>query len=363
MRLALALSAPALLALAAAAAPTGCLPGDTRPEPASILLTVETSAASRDGVKTADGWEITFERGLVSIGDAALDGDACNAYANARYERVFSAPTTGAQKLSLVYGLGQCSLRLRLRSPSSDALLGEGASARDLAALREPGTDAWSAKVAGTSGGKGGPMSGFSGQGGVNGTALRVVGHARKGGIEKRFAWSFRGNVTLKDCGSAAEDGGVTTSLDLHGGDVREIPVTLAPEELFRLREGAEGLAFEPFAAADANDDGTVTLDELAAVVAPAAADADAGPGEMNDAGKASGHDAGGKDGGAHDGGGQHAAGGKDAGGASAAAAGAWTAGAGATTLGDLVYLTLAPRTVLVKGATCQVDRQRRGGG
>ena len=267
MRLAFAITVPAILAASVAAAPAGCLPGDTRPDPASLLLAVDTSAASRDGVTTADGWAVSFDRVLVGLGDASLDGSACNAYANARYDRVFSAPAEGAQKLSLVYGLGQCALRLRLRSPSSDTLLGLGVTSGDVATLRTPGTDAWYAQLAATSGGRDGPTSG------LGGTALLVVGQARKGDLAKRFSWSFRGSITLRECGIATEDGGVTTALDLHGGEVLDLPITLAPEELFRLAEGSEGLLFDPFAAADADDDGAITLAELAGVAAPATAE------------------------------------------------------------------------------------------
>jgi hypothetical protein len=349
MRLALALSVPALLA-AAAAAPAGCLPGDTRPEPATVVLTVESSPAGVGGVTTADGWSLVFDRVLAAIGDAALDNDSCNAYGNAGYDRVFSGTVGGAQKLSTVYGLGTCALRLRLRSPSSSALVTDGVSPSDVAALRAPGTDPWVAKATPPSSHNGRMSSGPP----ENGTALLVVGHASKDGVTKRFTWSFRGSVTLRACGDAGNDGGVTTDLDLKGGDLIDIPITLAAEELFRLAEGAGGLLFEPFAAADANHDGAITLDELAAVPAPSG-----NLGGPEDAGSL---DAGAFDAGAHDGGapdaGEHNAGDADAG-----DAGAWVTSPTAATLADLVYLTLAPQTVLVRGASCQVSRGGRGGG
>src|SRR6185503_16712943 len=101
------------------------------PTPALIHLTARASGAVKDGVSTADGWQLSFERLLVGLGSASLEGSAggsaCVSYADARYDRLFDFAALGApQKLSEVYGLGACSLWFRLRSPSTDALLEQG---------------------------------------------------------------------------------------------------------------------------------------------------------------------------------------------------------------------------------------------
>jgi hypothetical protein len=312
MRPTTALPLLAIAVAAAAALPVACLPGDTRPEPASVWLGFESSGASRADFATDDGWSVTFERALVDLGSAQLANDSCNDYADTSYDRLFTA-APGVQKIAIVYGLGSCGLHLRLRSPSQGSLLGEGVTSADLEAMRVPALDAWTTRTA--------PVGGEGMHGGASatptprGTALFVRGTATRDGATKRFAWSFRGAVTLRDCGSATEDGGVTTNLELAGGDALTIPVTFAPEELFRVAGAHGGLSFDPFAGADADGDDVVTLDELEKAPPPGPVLADAG---------------------------------------------AWTSG---VKLGDLVYLTLAPQTVLVRGAKCQVDRSRRGGG
>ena len=65
-----------------------CLPADTRPTPASLVLTAEASAAMTAGVATSDGWQITFERLLMGVGRARLKSrgdtppyDDCTDYA------------------------------------------------------------------------------------------------------------------------------------------------------------------------------------------------------------------------------------------------------------------------------------------
>ena len=40
----------------------GCLPGDERPEPGSVLLNVKRSDAAADGFVTDDGWLAGFVR-------------------------------------------------------------------------------------------------------------------------------------------------------------------------------------------------------------------------------------------------------------------------------------------------------------
>src|SRR5262249_44121783 len=55
------------LTLAAALA-AACLPNDTRPEPAEIEFTASSSDATRQGLTTVDGYDISFERALIDVG-------------------------------------------------------------------------------------------------------------------------------------------------------------------------------------------------------------------------------------------------------------------------------------------------------
>ena len=93
------LSIVVLCALATATAPS-CLPVDTRPPPASVLVTVRGAAHIKEGIPAAslqDGWSITFDRFLISLGQAELQGDACTPYSDADYRRIFDGRTSSPQ--------------------------------------------------------------------------------------------------------------------------------------------------------------------------------------------------------------------------------------------------------------------------
>jgi hypothetical protein len=284
------LSAP----LAALAVVEACLPGDTRPEPAEIRVTFTPDG--QPSVVTADGWTVIFDRFLLSVGDVALSGDACNDYADTRYERLFDGVQGGSQKVSDVYGLGTCSVRFQLRTPGTDALLGVGVSEADLAAMREQLEDA----------------SGHMGR-----PAAIVQGHADKGSRHFTFTFAPRARLREHDCG-----GDAGAQLQLAGGNLLDRTIALSAAEILRggLQDDAP-LLFEPFASADINLDGHITLDELSTVMAPPD-DLDAG----TDAGI-----------GALDGG---------------------------STVADRLYARALPRLLTFDGKRCTVDsNQRRPGG
>jgi hypothetical protein len=252
-------SAAAALLLAA------CLPGDTRPPPAVVHLTVEPSPADTDGFTTTDGWQISFEKLLVSVGGAGfvahgiggrdMDDSACNDYSNAGYERLFDFTVKGRQKLSDLYGLGSCGIRVRLRAPGTDALLGEGVTPLELAFMRTSGTDAV-------------VTNGFR--------TASVRGSASRGAVTKGFEWSFRLGISLHGC-AAAGGVGFASDVVLAANEVVPLPVIVHAEELFRERASDDSpLRFDALGAADADGDQMITLDELAAVPGPLP-EADAG--------------------------------------------------------------------------------------
>ena len=248
----------ASLAGALGLALAACLPGDTRPQPAVVHLTVEPSPAIAAGVTTTDGWQISFERLLVSLGGAGLsargvggrgaDDTLCNSYAGAGYERLFDFTVGGQQKLSDIYGLGTCGVRLRLRSPGSDSLLGEGVTADDLAFMRVEGTDAII-----TSGRR----------------TVYLRGRATRGAVTKRFEWTFRVGVSLHGCAGAG-DVGFASDVVLTSNEVLPLPLIVHGEELFHASLADDSpLRFDPIAEADADGDQNITLDELADVAGP----------------------------------------------------------------------------------------------
>lgn len=262
------MSARVLFSLAPGAAAAllsmGCLPGDLRPTPAVIHFSAEPSAADTEGFTTVDGWHISFEKLLVGLGGAGVNGNEplCARYANGGYERLFDLTVPGKQKLSDVYALGTCSLRFRLRTPGSDALLGEGVTAADLDFMRVEDGDAVTPR-------------------GSKSVYLR--GRATREAVTRTFEWSFRMDFRLHDCASpgSLEDTGLASVINLRGGEDLSLSVKVHGEELFRERARDDSpLRFDAIAAADADGDQAITLDEL--LLAP-------GPEPEADAGLASG--------------------------------------------------------------------------
>lgn len=221
---------------------SSCLPGDTRPPPAHLLVTVTTAeggevAALRWG--TEDGWTITLDRVLLSVGNASLGGDDCNGYQGGSYGRILDMSVREAQKLSIVFGLGACELAYQLRPPTGGFLLGAGVTEADRDVMRAEGSDAWVSS---------------------KGTSLYVEGNAVRADRVKTFAWSFREQLRFRECA-------------LHGpalvaNEVRTVELRAHPEALFERFEDEPGnvLRFDPFAEADdqSDRDGAITLDELA---------------------------------------------------------------------------------------------------
>lgn len=246
------------LALAGAAA-VGCLPGDERPTPGSIEVTVESTAATRAPFATADGWTVTIARFVTAVGDVRLQGrqgsgeddGTCNDYAETRYERLFDfVAVDEREKVGLVYGLGTCNVAVRLQPPSDDPLIGTGATESDVARMRLRGSDDYADDER---------------------TSLFLQGSAIQEGRTLTFEWVFRRSYTLDRCPATSRDTPIS-QVELDGGESRRLGVEIRAEELFRRAPSDQSpLQFDLFAEADEVGDanGDVTLEELAAVEAP----------------------------------------------------------------------------------------------
>lgn len=241
-----------LVSLCVGASLLSCLPKDTRPPPSSVLVNVTPADSTTNGISaasTADGWEIAFDTFLVAVGEISLDGSSCSSYSEARYLRLFDALVPGTQKLSESFALGQCDFGFRVANAADDSLLASGARPQDLIFMRTPGTDSYA---------------------GLSGVSIYVQGHAQNQDAIKTFSWDFRQEVQSNECSNATDvgtvrglslvqNGAVTVDLEIHG------------ETLFEdsLQAASSALRFAPFADADTvsgNDDGEISLDELATV-------------------------------------------------------------------------------------------------
>ena len=69
----------AWLAIFIGASVFSCLPKDTRPPPSSVLVNVTSADSTVNGIaSTADGWSISFDAFLVSLGGISLQGSNCS---------------------------------------------------------------------------------------------------------------------------------------------------------------------------------------------------------------------------------------------------------------------------------------------
>jgi len=231
------------LALMPWVAPLSCLPEDNRPPPGRLVLTVSSEPEHTAAMVTADGWEITYNRFLLCLGHVRLDPGGpdrdCDPYAVAFYVRILDMLRSGPQTVATVHAVGQCQLGFSLWSPLERAVLGEGVSADDEELIRAVAGDAFVRS---------------------NGVVVHVAGVAAKLDRVVRFRWSFRQNLGYSGCGVVAFRTGATERVDLQ----------VRGTTLFRDPLDVTGttLRFDPYAMADTNADGDVTLEELEAVPA-----------------------------------------------------------------------------------------------
>jgi hypothetical protein len=223
------------LALLAASA---CLPTETRAPPGTLTVGIAAPGDSSESFESQDGWSVSLERTYASVGRVELTGDDCEAYSEAGYSRLLDLSSSEPQRVSLVYGLGSCSVSFAVGPPRWNTVLGDGIPAEVEERFRTPGNDGET-------------------EGGVS---LYVEGRARRADTVVRFAWPLRAQLALSDCrlGERADP------VVLSSGVEQALELRLDALELLRDPTGA--LLFEPFVAADESGDAEITLEELSAV-------------------------------------------------------------------------------------------------
>lgn len=245
---------PLALCIGLVAAPlglgnTGCLPGDTRPEPASVLVSTTPTEAMSHGFDTLDGYHVVFDVFLMALGNVNLDEDdaACNPYEDAGYDRLFDLRWANDEKVGTVWGLGTCELGFRMRSPSYEALVETNATKEDVSVMRVKGSDRFTTNQR---------------------TVLIARGRGWKDGPTRFFEWVFRQGFEISRC--ASSDPKVSSTLTLESGVAHKRVIEVRPEELFRSApDDAAPFLFAPFAEADKDQDAHITLEEMAEVEVP----------------------------------------------------------------------------------------------
>lgn len=261
------------IALAVAAlgtAATACLPTDTRTPPGGLYTTATASDMTLHGIPasaTADGWSIRFERVLVGIGRVNLGErqPSCNRYSNRGYMRLLNLQVAGPQKLSQSYALGQCDVSFRVSYPGSESVLGAHTTNADRTFMDTPHPDGYEDPA-------------------YAGIAVYVQGTGTRGATVKHFAWAFRRRIEFTSCGNGPVDAG-PRGFSFHSHDAFRADIAVHAEALFQDRRdpATAKLHFQPYADADSNQDGTITLEELDRVAA-----ADAGIHDLLGAGAGS---------------------------------------------------------------------------
>ncbi len=242
-----------------------CVPADTRPVPGTLTMTVSPSPAVANGLVTADGWAVVFDRVLVSMGNAGL-GDTCANYGEANYDRILDVTKQSGQKLGILHGIGECDVDFRVEGPSVDALLGDGVTPDDKTRLRTPGGDHYVK---------------------LGGIAAEIAVSATRAGVTKRFQLSLRSRIRYRDCTLVPDSGKLAVDLK----STVDLTYDLRIEAEAVLRDDVDAAAafrFDPFAKADTNGDGLVTLEELRAVPIATVRDGgafEAGTYELDEAG------------------------------------------------------------------------------
>jgi hypothetical protein len=102
-----------------------------------------------------------------------------------------------------------------------------------------------------------------------NGWSFYAAGSATKGAVVKTFKWGFKTQTTYHDCHSAPENGISTEGIVITNNQTDESQLTTHGDHLFydSLQAGDNAkptyIRFEEKAAADTNNDGEITLQEL----------------------------------------------------------------------------------------------------
>jgi len=230
-----------LAAALLAASSLSCLPAETRTVPGSLVVRAaarEPYGQGADGM-SADGWRLHIERLYVTLGSVALEGDACEAYTDASYSRVLDFLRTDVQKVSLSYALGDCQLAFAASAPRWNTIPGEGVPPEFIEQLRSPG--------------EGDDAGGIS---------IYLAGEARREGELVRFEWPFRVQLFYRKCG-LLDDAGALADLSFASGQQRELDIEVDAFALFRAEPGSGELQFGPFAEADRDANGDLSLAEL----------------------------------------------------------------------------------------------------
>jgi hypothetical protein len=218
----------ALLGLASLAACSGGGEGELKVQ----IYGEEYIEAGIPADEFADGWAITFDSFLISVGAVAVAASGAGpAVEETRFQIFDVAADSGGVGQTVAAGAvptGAYDDTRYIVAPSSDAVAGN-ASADDVARMTD------------------------------GGLSVYVAGSATKGDEVKTFAWGFTGRTRYEACESEAVVKAATQA---------SVQLTIHGDHLFYddLFSETPSVRFDLIAAADGDGDGDITQAELAAV-------------------------------------------------------------------------------------------------
>lgn len=187
-----------------------------------------------------DGWSVTFDKLLINIGHVAVADAAGVTGAKMEGTIVFDHKLPGVKPVFSAQDLEaraweKVSFEVPVTGP--EAALSDGVTEADRQLLVD-------AKA-----------------------SVYVIGAATKGAETKTFEWSFPVGTLYDDC-EGDRDGKKTEGALVTNGGTEQMQLTIHGDHFFYddLQSANAVLRFDPIAAADADMDGAVTLDELSQI-------------------------------------------------------------------------------------------------
>jgi hypothetical protein len=179
-----------------------------------------------------DGWEITFTKFLIVVGEVEIASKAGQKAADLKETKLFDLRKKGEQSLvdaKIPAGTWDA-LGYAVLPAKADTMAAEGIAEADLKMMKEQGYSVY------------------------------FEGTATKGGEIKTFAWGFKTEARYKGCRSE--------KAVVQAGGTAKTQLTIHADHFFYddLESEDAKVRFDALAAADKDGDGKITLEELAAV-------------------------------------------------------------------------------------------------
>lgn len=204
----------------------------------SMEITASAPAAAAEHT-TADGWTLKFDRALVNLTALNVAGDDL-VLAASTYPQILDLVAPGPQTLL------SATLRTARAWQDVNFQIGPAAPETDTTHL-DPVTDEDQSAME------------------TGGISLHVEGTLKKGDVTKAFKWDLTTDTIYSACetntGGVVVRGLVVPKDGKGAADIEMDPTVLFAEDL----AGAGALRADEIAAADADNDGTITFAELAA--------------------------------------------------------------------------------------------------